>query len=152
MTTRPRLGHVAIQVDDPEAAATFYVDLFGFQIVGRSSTPITGNMILLTSDRAEEDHVLQLIEKAAAEHVAFRVETLADLKYWHQEVKRKNIPVVMAANHGTQVGFFIKDSVGRFVEIYWPTGRTDIEASLTPIDLELSDDEILAAVKAIQPR
>ena len=58
----------------------------------------------------------------------------------------------MAANHGTQVGFFIKDSAGRFIEIYWPTGRTDIEASLTPIDLELSDDEILAAVKAIQPR
>jgi catechol-2,3-dioxygenase len=152
LSTRPRLGHVAIQVDDPEAAATFYADLFGFQIVGRSSTPITGSMVLLKRDRADEDQVLQLIEKAAAEHVAFRVETLADLKYWHQEVKRKNIPVVMAANHGTQVGFLIKDSAGRLIEIYWPTGRTDIEASLAPIDLELSDDEILAAVKAIQPR
>lgn len=95
---------------------------------------------------------MQLIEKAAVEHVAFRVETLADLKYWHQEVKRENVPGVMAANHGTQVGFMIKDSAGRLIEIYWPTGRTDIEASVAPIDLELSDDEILAAVNAILPR
>jgi|SRR5579859_2968264 len=151
MTTRPRLGHIAIQVEDPEATATFYADLFGFQIVGRSSTPITGKMVLLTGNRAEEDHVMQLVERKDGEHVAFRVETLADLKSWYREAKRRSIPVLLAANHGTQVGFFLRDSAGRAVEVYWPTGRTDIEASLTPIDLELSDEEIMASVKAIQP-
>lgn len=55
MANRPRLGHVAIQVDDPEAVATFYEDLFGFQIVGRSSTPITGRMVLLKRDLADQD-------------------------------------------------------------------------------------------------
>ena len=150
MAERPKLGHFAVQVDDPEASAMFYTEFFGFSVVGRSSSPITGRMVLLTANRTEEDHVLQLLERREAEHVAFRVESLAELKAWHQEAKRKGIPIAMSANPGTQVGFFVKDPAsGRFVEVYWPTGRTDIEASLTPIDLELPDEEILAAVRAL---
>lgn len=148
MQKRLRLGHVAVHVGDPDAAAAFYTEFLGFQAVGRSTTPVTGKMALLTSDRSEEDHILQLVEKREGEHVAFRVDTLADLKEMHRKAKRQNIPILMAANHGTQVGFFVRDSAGRFVEIYWPTGRTDIEATLKPIDLDLPDEEIMAAVAA----
>ena len=149
MNNRPRLGHVAIQVDDVEAAAGFYSDFFGLQVVGRSSNPLAGDMIFLTGNRAEEDHELQLISKREAEHVAFRVESLGDLKSWYGEAKSKGLPVLMTANHGTAVGFFVRDPAGRMVEVYWPTGRMDIEPSLTPIDLELPEEEILNQVRAV---
>lgn len=153
MPARPRLGHVAIQVDDPEAAAAFYTDFLGFEVVGRSSTPVTGRMVFLTPDRDAEDHPIQLIERREGEHVALRVESLADLKAWYAEAKRKGVQVVMVANHGTQVGFIARDAAsGRYVELYWPTGRTDIEPSLTPIDLDLPDEEIMAQVAAVQAK
>jgi catechol-2,3-dioxygenase len=149
MKNCPRLRHAAIHVSDVEAAADFYCNFLGLKVVGRSSTPITGDMVLLSGDRTEEDHELQLISKREGEHVAFRVDSLSELKSRYHDAKSKGIPVLMTANHGTAVGFFVRDPSGRAVELYWSTGRTDIEASLRPIDLELSDEEILAQVRAV---
>lgn len=150
MPAAPRLGHVAVQADDLEALTALYTDVFGYEVVSRSRNAVAGNMVFLTRQRFDEDHPIQLIERREGEHVALRVDTLGELKEWHAEIRRRAIPVVMTANHGTQVGFILREPAsGRLVEVYWPTGRADVEPSLTPIDLELPEEEIMAAVRAI---
>lgn len=145
---RPLLRHVAVQVEDPEATAAFYCDFLGLTLVGRSSNPVAGDMIFLSGDRSEEDHELQLISRAAAEHVAFRVESLSALKSLYAQARAKGIPIALTGNHGTSVSFFVREPGGKLAEVYWPTGRTDVEPSMTPIDLDLSEDELMAQVAA----
>jgi catechol-2,3-dioxygenase len=85
--------HVGLQAKDPAAAAEFYRDILGMQIVGGSGPehPL-GATAFLCSRPDEESHEIALFAKPENAHVAFKVASLADLKSLHARVLQRAYP------------------------------------------------------------
>jgi len=83
-----------------------YRDLLDLQIVRRTSNPLIGDAVLLSGDPADEDHELVLLTNRSAEHIAFRVHTLEQLR------------VPYALDSGIALSFFVRDPEDNAVEVY----------------------------------
>jgi catechol-2,3-dioxygenase len=112
------LGHVAISANDPERVADFYCLLLDLQVVRQTSNPLVGDAVLLSGDPAREDHELVLVTNPSATHVAFRVETLEELRTVYTRAKEHGLKIPYALDSGVAVGFFVRDPEGNAVEIY----------------------------------
>ncbi|TMA12853.1 MAG: hypothetical protein E6J89_03420 [Deltaproteobacteria bacterium] len=53
-------------------------------------------------------------------------------------------PINRVVNHGNAVGVYFQDPDGNQVEVYWPTGIDWPQPFGKPVNLEASDEEILA--------
>ena len=116
--TAPRLGHTAIAAHDPVRMAEFYRDLLDLQIVRRNSNPLIGDAVLLSGDPAREDHELVFLSNAGARHIAFRVDTVEQLRVLYRGAKQRGLQIPYALDSGIAVGFFVRDPEGNAIEIY----------------------------------
>jgi catechol-2,3-dioxygenase len=114
----PRLGHIAVAARDPERAAGFYRELLDVRVVRRTRNPMAGDAVLLSGDPVREDHELVFVSNPGAAHVAFRVDTLEQLRAVYTRAKRRGLPIPYALDSGVAIGFFVRDPEGNAVEIY----------------------------------
>jgi catechol-2,3-dioxygenase len=146
------IHHVGLRASDPAAAAEFYRDILGMEIVGGSSPdhPI-GASAFLSSRPDEESHEIALFANPAFAHIAFKVSSLAELRSIHARVVERNIPLKFAADHGVSLAFYFNDPDGNMIEVYWPTGHlSQRQPHMEPLDLSQPDDVILEKVRIRQ--
>jgi catechol-2,3-dioxygenase len=60
---------------------------------------------------------------AAAEHVAFRVDTLQQLRTVYGAARHRGLPIPYALDSGVARGFFVRDPEGNAVEIHVAQSR-----------------------------
>jgi catechol 2,3-dioxygenase len=138
----PRLGHVAITAGDPESAAEFYQELLDLRIVRQTSNPLAGDAVLLSGDPDREDHELVFVNNPGAGHIAFRVDTLEQLRAFYTRAKRQGLPIPYALDSGVALGFFVRDPEGNAVEVY--LARRQARGDWPPLsDPDLIDELIL---------
>jgi catechol-2,3-dioxygenase len=140
--------HVGLHASNPAAAAEFYRDVLGMEIVGGSSPghPF-GATAFLSSRPDEESHEIALFANPAFTHVAFKVSSLAELRSVHARLVERNIPIKLKADHGVSFAFYFDDPDGNMIEVYWPTGdlsRRQPEMDL--LDLSQPDEVLLEKV------
>ena len=142
------IHHVGIYVKDPLLSAQFYRDILGMQLVGGTpaDTPGLGASAFLTSRPGEESHEIALFSQPQFRHVAFKVASLAELKRLYRLVLERELPIKLTADHGASLAFYFDDPDGNMIEVYWPTGRHVKQPCLKPLDLNQSDEAILAAI------
>ena len=141
-----KLGHVALAAKDPAALAGFYERFLGLRKVGEAQTEQTGSMVFLsTQPGAPPD--LQLMSNPQGGHVAFKVDSLAELRELHAEAPRRGASVVMSLDHGPTISFYVRDPEGNACEVYWETGRRS-GGDNRPIDLTKSEEELLELIRA----
>jgi catechol-2,3-dioxygenase len=75
-------------------------------------------------------------------HVAFRVDTLAELRQLHAAAPGSGARVVFSFDHGSSLSFSVQDPEGNPCEVYWETGRPAAEGN-RPIDLSRPEEELL---------
>ncbi|HEY7303923.1 MAG TPA: VOC family protein [Bryobacteraceae bacterium] len=146
------IHHVGLHAADPAAAAEFYRDVLGMEIVGGSSAdhPI-GATAFLSSRPDEESHEIALFANPALAHIAFKVSSLAELRSFHTRVVERNIPIKFLANHGVSFAFYFADLDGNMIEVYWPTGDLSRrQPEMEPLDLSQPDDALLKQITAAQ--
>jgi catechol-2,3-dioxygenase len=144
----PHLGHLAITANDPERAAEFYRELLDLQIVRETSNPLIGDAVMLSGDPVREDHELVLVTNHSAAHIAFRVETLEQLRALYTRAKRRGLQIPYALDSGVAVGFFVRDPEGNAVEIYLArSGRRTERPPLS--DTDLIDELILGGYRQL---
>ena len=137
-----RLGHVAISASDPERVADFYRGLLDLQVVRQTSNPLVGDAALLSGDPGREDHELVFVSNGNAQHIAFRVDTLEELRALYTRAKRSGLQIPYAIDSGIAVGFFVRDPEGNAIEIY--LARSDRRTERPPLsEPELIDELIL---------
>ena len=140
----PRLGHTAIIARDPACVGEFYRDLLDLQIVRRTSNPLIGDAVLLSGDPADEDHELVLLTNRSAEHIAFRVHTLEQLRALYARAKERGLEVPYALDSGIALSFFVRDPEDNAVEVY--LARSQPRHDQPPLtDPDEIDQLILAA-------
>jgi catechol-2,3-dioxygenase len=144
-----RLGHVGLTATDPEGLADFYTSFLGLTRVAEAVTEQTGRLILLSS-RPGEAPDLQLLANPAARHVAFRVDTLAELRERYAAAVRRGVRVLFSFDHGATLSFYVLDPAGNACELYWETGATGRRGPATnrPIDLTQPEEALRALIAA----
>jgi len=136
-----RLGHVALATNDPKALAGFYARFLGLRTVAEVATEQTGSMVLMSST-PDGPPDLQLMSNPQGRHVAFKVDTLAELRQLHGAAAGHGTRVLFSFDHGSSFSFYVQDPEGNPCEVYWETGRPPGDGNL-PIDLTRSEEELL---------
>ena len=164
-----RLGHVALTAEDPKALAAFYERFLGLQRVGEAQTEQGGAMVFLSSEPGGPPE-LQVMSNLQGRHVAFRVDSLAELRDLYAEAPQRGEDleaVPQFAQCGAEqldvaaAGLVAEEFVGSLLdlpdefldadgnswEVYWETGRRS-SGGVRPIDLAKSEEELLELIRA----
>jgi catechol-2,3-dioxygenase len=145
-----RIGHVGLHATNPAAAAEFYRDVFGMEIVG-GSTPDhpLGATVLLSSRPDETSHEIALFANPDHAHTAFKVSSLAEIRSFHARALEKEISIKFVLNHHESFAFYFNDPDGNMIEVYWPTGDlSQRQPYVEPLDLSQPDEVLLEKITA----
>jgi len=142
------LGHVGLFVNDLQPMVDFYENFLGMTVTDRGAD----DWIVFLSARPEaEHHELALVKapdrKSDPQQISFTVASLADLKAFWEGIKRRGYTVNRVLNHGNAFGCYFQDPEGNNVEVYWHTGRDCPQPHGDPLNLDLSEAELLALVE-----
>jgi catechol 2,3-dioxygenase len=136
-----RLGHIALVAKDPKELAGFYERFLGLQRVGEAVTERTGPIVFMSTQLGGPPE-LQLMSNSEGGHVAFKVDSLAELRELYAEAPGRGARVVMSLDHGSTFSFYVRDPEGNACEVYWETGRRSGGGN-RPIDLTRPEVELL---------
>ena len=151
MGQRRGVSHVGIAARDPAALAEFYRDVLGMvQNGGSEGDSALGASAFLTSRPDEENHEIVFFADRRYAHTAFRVESLTELRGRYQAVVGRGIEVHRVVNHGCSLAFYFADPEGNQIEIYWATNVHNRQPYGDPLDLTVSEEELLAEVERVQ--
>jgi catechol-2,3-dioxygenase len=147
MTTKVRLGHVALPAQNPGALAAFYHELLGLEQTLQGTLPNMGDFVFLSDDASARQQTMALMTRAEARHVAWEVESLAALQGIYATAKAQGAPVLFALDHGATLSLYLRDPEGNSLEVYWPTRRAADGLQAAPVDLALLEqpEEVLLA-------
>jgi len=144
-------SHVGLFVFDLDKMAEFYKELLGLLETDRGI--VHGNVpVIFLSRNSRDHHQVVLAQGRTAEmgaklinQISLRVESLAALRSVYQAAeKRSDTTNLRAITHGNAFSVYFNDPEGNQLEFFvdgpWYVEQPIIE----PLDLSLSDDEILA--------
>jgi catechol 2,3-dioxygenase len=155
MPTIKGLSHVVLHVNDLEKMVSFYRDVLG--LVKYREYP--GRMVFLTPDPKIEDHQLALTKGREGNakiiaHIAWRVETPADVKEYYDRFKALGVPIDHCVSHayeemGNTVSCYFLDPEGNRLEIYALVPERDEKRINRPLDLDQTLDNIVAQASGL---
>ena len=73
------------------------------------------------------------------------MESLQDLKDYYRFLLNKDVPIQSIRSHGHSISIYFHDPEGNLIELYWATGLEVKSPIGKPVDLNLSEEEILKA-------
>jgi catechol-2,3-dioxygenase len=139
------LGHVGLFVKDMPTMIDFYSNFLGLEITDRGPDD---RIVFFSARPDQEHHELALVRsdsrKTDAQQVSFTVGSLADLREFYRQIKDRGLAIEQVVNHGIAFGCYFYDPEGNGIEVYWSTGIDYPQPHREPIDLEASDEELLA--------
>ena len=155
MPTIKGLSHVVLHVNDLEKMVSFYRDVLG--LVKYREYP--GRMVFLTPDPKIEDHQLALTKGREGNakiiaHIAWRVETPADVKEYYERFKALGVPIDHCVSHayeemGNTVSCYFLDPEGNRLEIYALIPERDEKRINRPLDLDQTLEKIVAQASGL---
>jgi len=142
-----RLNHAVLYVRDAARAATFYQDVFGFEIV----TEMQGRAAFLRAAGSDNHHDLGLFSVGADApgpvqgavglyHLAWEVSSVRDLTTARKAL-REHGAYVGESDHGATKSIYGRDPDGNEFEIMWLVprdewGAYERDAVVDPLDLD----------------
>jgi catechol 2,3-dioxygenase len=132
MTYRPMyLGHVNIFVRDAERSQKWYEEVLGLHTYHKR--PGWAAFMAADLDQSHEVALMQLGDDAPGpqrgqvglNHMAWRVESLDDLKDFYHRIKDKGVPIDRVADHGVSLGIYSHDPDGNGIEVYYDLPRAE---------------------------
>jgi len=152
------ISHVVLYVNDLDKMVAFYRDVLG--LIKYREYP--GRMVFLTPDPDIDDHQLALAKgrEGSAKligHIAWRVETPADVKAYYDRFKAQGVPIDHCVSHayqemGNTVSCYFLDPEGNRLEIYALVPERDDVRANRPLDLDKSVAEIVAQASGLGNR
>lgn len=130
------LGHVNLYVRNAERAKNWYENVLGLHTY--DYRPGFAAFMSADTDQSHEVALMQLGDDAPLQmrgqvglnHMAWRLETLDDLKDFYRRIKAAGVKMDHIADHGISLGIYLRDPDGNGVEVYyelpraeWPSGE-----------------------------
>ena len=148
------LGHVGIFVDDLLAQRAFYSETLGLTIADED---LERGIVFLSADPEAEHHELVLLKReepvsgAAVQQISFKVPRLDDLREFYHRLQDEPVQFNMIVSHGNAFGMYFDDPEGNNIELYYKTGFAVPQPHAEPIDLDASNEDLLAQARAAVP-
>ena len=150
------LGHVGIYADDLMKQRDFYTRVIGLKVADED---LEGRgMCFLSSDPEREHHEFVLMKGREApegtkliQQISFIVPTIDDLREHYHRLQAENVKIDRIVSHGNAFGMYFFDPEGNRIELYYKTGFNVPQPHGDPIDLEESNEKLLADARALIP-
>ncbi len=143
------LGHVGLYVRNLEVMKEFYSDFLGLTVTDRDE-----RRVFLSARPAQEHHEVLLAQNdehhTDPQQLSFPVESLADLREFYAQIVERKYHIDHVNNHGNAFGCYFHDPEGNRVEVYWHTGIEWPQPFGVPIDLSLSEDELMRILQEMR--
>ena len=150
------LGHVGIYVRDLERMVAFYRDTLGLTVTKQNWR---AGIVFLSADPDAVDHEIALVRGRRDPHdpglihqISLRVASLDDLRTLHRRLVAEGYRIDQVVSHASALGCYFFDPEGNRTEVFWVTGRPCWVPTANPIDLEQSDEAIMAEVDRVWNR
>jgi len=152
------LSHVVLYVNDMDKMVAFYRDVLG--LVKYRENP--RGLVFFTPDPELDDHQLALVKGREGQakliaHIAWRVDTPADVKAFYERFKSHGVPIDHCVSHayeemGNTVSCYFLDPEGNCLEIYALVAERDNARINRELDLDKSVNEIIAQASGLDTR
>ena len=145
-----KLSHAFIDVADLNKVAPFYTDVLGFKITDRGKINDEIEALFMSQD-ADNHHQIALAETLQDNsnernlgHVAFRMESLDDLRALKKRLMSEGIVIGRELSHGNAWSLYFADPEGNGVECFVDTPFHVSQPQGKPTDIDLDDEALLA--------
>ena len=152
---RLEVAHAVLYAHNVEDMIEFYTNTLGFEVADRG--PLGSNEIIFLSQNASDHHQIAFITgriepnpSDSVNHVAFRSGgTLDDLKALKRTLEtNERVTNIVPLCHGNAWSVYFRDPEFNGVEVFIDTPWHVRQPQGQPLDLDLSNDEIVAATLA----
>ena len=132
MAKRPMyLQHVNIYVRNAERSKQWYEDLLGLHTY--EYRPGWAAFMSADEEQSHEVALMQVGDDAPLQqkgqvglnHMAWRFESLDDLKDLYRRIKAKGVKIDHIADHGISLGIYLRDPHGNGVEVFYEMPRAE---------------------------
>jgi catechol 2,3-dioxygenase len=125
------LGHVNLYVRNAERSKAWYENLLGLHTYEYREG--WAAFMSADTDQSHEVALMQLGDDAPLQqrrqvglnHMAWRVESLDDLKDFYKKIKNEGQAIDHISDHGISLGIYLRDPDGNGVEIYYELPRAE---------------------------
>ena len=148
------LGHVGLFCDDLEKMRDFYSNFLGLTITDED---LARGICFLSADPQAEHHELALARLRDnaqptqwVQQLSFVVRSLDELRTFYHRIQDEGLRIDRTVTHGISCSIYFFDPEDNRIELYYKTGY-DIRQPLgAEIDLDDSDDSLLAFSKSFE--
>lgn len=142
------LGHIGFYVHDLELMMDFYENFMGMQ-----RTKVGPLGAFYSADPESCDHEIALINGRTSledphwiQQISMRVESLDDLRDFKRRILDRGYQLDRIVSHASAIGCYFRDPENNPTEVFWLTGYTSWAQVGIPIDIDQSDDAVMADV------
>ena len=144
------LSHAFINVIDVAKVVPFYTDIQGFGITDRGDLNGKTPVVFMSQD-AENHHQIAVAETLTDDagtrnlgHVAFRLESLDDLRKLKQRLTHEHVEIRREISHGNTWSLYFADPEGNGIECFVDTPFHVSQPQGKATDINLDDDALLS--------
>jgi len=156
--TMPKLtlGHTTLAALDLDALSAFYCDVLGFHVTNRGPVPGGSEIAFLSQDPTAHHQIamvggLEPRDRAfvMVDHVAFRTDTLDDLRLLRRKLGAAGVESVLPICHGNAWSLYFNDCEGNGVECFVDTPFHVAQPFAEGFDLDQADEAILETTRRL---
>ena len=143
------LGHIGFFVHDLDLMKDFYANFMGMTL-----TKVGPLGAFFSADPEACDHEIALINGRVSledpnwiQQISMRVETLDDLRDFKRRIHEHGYTLERIVTHASAIGCYFRDPENNTTEVFWLTGNTSWAQIGIPIDIDQSDEEVMAEVQ-----
>ena len=149
------MGHSTLAARDVEALHRFYCDVLGFEVTNRGPVGEDGLELVFLCQDASAHHQIAMVKGAITspsdfvmiDHLAFRTQTLDDLRVIRSNLQAAGILEILHVDHGNAWSLYFNDPEGNGVECYVDSPFHVAQPYAGTFDLDATDEQILQATR-----
>ena len=143
------LGHIGFYVQDLDLMKDFYANFMGMTL-----TKVGPLGAFFNADPGAVDHEIALINGRTSledphwiQQISMRVDSLDDLRDFERRIHEHGYTLDRVVTHASAIGCYFRDPENNPTEVFWLTGLTSWAQIGIPINIDQSDEEVMAEVR-----
>lgn len=145
------LGHIGFYVQDLDLMKDFYGNFMGMTLT--KSSP---NGAFFSADPDAVDHEIALLKGRTSledphwiQQISMRVDALDDVRDFKRRIVERGLEIDHIVTHASAIGCYFRDPENNPTEVFWLTGLPSWAIIGIPIDIDRSDEEVMADVRHV---
>lgn len=151
----PQINHVGIYVYDISKMVDFYTGVLNLVVTDSGEALSVNTTVAFLSASPTSHHQLVLVQfpkdhprgPSTVNQLSFKVNSIAELRILQERVREAGVAPMKPLNHGNALSIYTHDPEGNGIELYMDLPWYVSQPFGDPLDLSLSDEDILSATE-----